>query len=68
MIALDHPRLRGRGFQIALQTDQIASGSRFLMVDGSAYVVALKTRREAVLTVRRFPTLVGAVALLSRSK
>lgn len=67
MIALDHPRLRGRGFQIAPQTDQIAPGSRFLMVEGSTYVVALKTRRGPVLTVRKFPTLAGAVTLLSRS-
>jgi hypothetical protein len=67
MIALDHPRLRGRGFKIALQTDQIAPGSRFLMVEGSTYVVALRTRRGPVLTIRRFPTLAGAVALLSRT-
>lgn len=67
MIALDHPRLRGRGFQIAPQTDQIALGSRFLMVEGCTYVVALRTRRGPVLTIRRFPTLAGAVALLSRS-
>ena len=67
MIALDHPRLRGRGFEIAPQTDQIAPGSRFVMVDGSTYVVALKTRRGPVLTIRRFATLAGAVALLSRS-
>ena len=67
MIALDHPRLRGRGFQIVPQTDQIAPGSRFVMVEGSTYVVALKTRRGPVLTVRKFPTLAGAVALLSRS-
>ena len=67
MIALDHPRLRGRGFEIAPQTDQIAPGSRFLMAEGSTYVVALRTRRGPVLTIRRFPTLAGAVALLSRS-
>jgi hypothetical protein len=67
MIALDHPRLRGRGFQMAPQTDQIAPGSRFLMVEGSTYVVALRTRRGPVLTIRRFPTLAGAVALISRS-
>jgi hypothetical protein len=67
MIALDHPRLRDRGFAIAPQTDQIAPGSRFVMMEGSTYVVALKTRRGPVLTVRKFPTLSGAVALLSRS-
>ena len=67
MIALDHPRLRDRGFEIAPQTDQIAPGSRFLMMEGTTYVVALKTRRGPVLTVRKFPTLSGAVALLSRS-
>jgi hypothetical protein len=67
MIALDHPRLRGRGFQITPQTDQIVPGSRFVMVEGSTYVVALRTRRGPVLTIRRFPTLAGAVALLSRS-
>lgn len=66
MIALSHPRLEGRGFQMASRTDQIDAGRRFVMVEGSTYVVAVKMRCGGFFVIRKFPTLAGAKALLSR--